>query len=96
MVKVTGDAIGIERFAILDSTKPLPKGIFAVEGVWGGTYTARVRLVPIPQYDTRGVLCSETRPDFVKLGAVLDMIRDTDLAIDLSAVPGWHDKGIGG
>lgn len=95
MVKVTGDAIGIERFAVLDSTKPLPKEIFAVEGVWGGTYHAKVRLVPVPQYDARGILCSATQPDFTKLGVVLDLVRES-LPVDLSAVPGWRDKGIGG
>lgn len=96
MVKVTGDSIGIERFAVLDSSQPLPADLFKVDGVWGSKYTAKVRLVPVPKYDERGILCSETKPDFTKLGIVLDMVRDAGLPVDLSKVPGWHDKGIGG
>lgn len=94
MVKVTGDALGIERFAVLDSTKPLPADLLAVEGVWGGKFHARVRLVPVPVY-TNGLLSSPTQPDFTKLGVVLDLLRDAGLPVDLSRVPGWLNKGIG-
>lgn len=94
-VTVRGEALGVERWAVLDGNVPLPNAIFAVEGVHGTRYTAKVRLVPIPERNERGVLCSPTQPDFGKLGVVLDLVRETGVVVDLSKVPGWQNKGIG-